>query len=205
MTYEEFSGLLATRPDPIILLEGTRDLPEGRAAVLTRMAIHLAKAFPHARFRTGNATGSDSAFAEGVAQVDAARLEFVLPYDGHRSRYRPAESAASSLDGLSSDRVRDLTSATLDASPKYGSMVREYPEGIRDPRRRSAAQLILRDTLKVTGNGTDTADIPVAGLFHVNEEDPDKGGTGHTMRVCRAQGVPVIPQSAWMGWAFPSS
>ena len=40
------------------------------------------------------------------------------------------------------------------------------------------------------------------GLFYVNAADPMKGGTGHTIRVCRRQGVPVAFQEDWMGW-FP--
>lgn len=43
-----------------------------------------ARRYPAAVFRTRNASGVDEAFAEGVARVDAARLEYVLPYAAMR-------------------------------------------------------------------------------------------------------------------------
>ena len=135
-----------------------------------------------------------------MASVDASRLEFVLPYAAHRSKQRPAESAAVAIDDISADRLQEVVSATVDASPQYESTAVSYRQIQTDSRQRSVAQLILRDTLKVTGSETMTP--PVAGIFFVHEPDPDRGGTGHTMRVCRARGVPVIQQSQWLEWPF---
>ncbi len=39
------------------------------------------------------------------------------------------------------------------------------------------------------------------GVFFVNAENPDGGGTGHTVRVCTLQGVGVATQSVWQTWA----
>jgi hypothetical protein len=39
-----------------------------------------------------------------------------------------------------------------------------------------------------------------AGIFFVNPENPNKGGTAHTIRVCNANNVPVIMQSEWKKW-----
>jgi hypothetical protein len=38
------------------------------------------------------------------------------------------------------------------------------------------------------------------GLFvlYVDLSDPEAGGTGHTIRVCRQQGIPVAFQDSWM-------
>ena len=41
---------------------------------------------------------------------------------------------------------------------------------------------------------------PVCGLFYVDLSDPEAGGTGHTIRVCRQQGIPVAFQDSWMHW-----
>ncbi len=200
MTCAELSNLLSGAGAPVVLLEGTRGLPVHQAPFLTALAAHLARAFPHARFRTGNARGSDAAFAAGVASVDAARLEFVLPYATHRSRERPAESPSTAMDDIPSPRMQELVDATLAASPQYERVAVNYREGKTHPRQRATAQLILRDTLKVTG--TDTMPPPVAGIFYIHAADPDRGGTGHTMRVCRARGVPIINQFAWLEWTF---
>ena len=200
MNYAALSNLLSGADSPVVLLEGTRELPTGTAPFLTALAAHLARAFPHARFRTGNAKGSDEAFAAGVASVDATRLEFVLPYATHRSKQRPVESPTTAIDDISSARVQEVVDATLEASPQYQRVAVNYRQRKTHPRQRATAQLILRDTVKVTG--TDEMPPPVAGIFYVHAADPDRGGTGHTMRVCRAQGVPVINQFHWLEWSF---
>jgi hypothetical protein len=73
---------------PIVLLEGTRDLPDANRPQLVVLAALLAREFPKAIFRTGSANGWDEAFAHGVAQVDAARLEYAVPYATHRAGVR---------------------------------------------------------------------------------------------------------------------
>jgi len=47
------------------------------------------------------------------------------------------------------------------------------------------ARYFLRDTVKVIGSQDHGLAPADAGLFFVNSVDPMKGGTGHTMRVCR--------------------
>ena len=79
MNYTDFSKLISEAGSPVVLLEGTRELPAEQAPRLTALAAHLARTFPHVNFRTGNAKGSDEAFAAGVASVDPKRIEFILP------------------------------------------------------------------------------------------------------------------------------
>lgn len=200
MNYAQFSDLLTRSSSPTVLLEGTRELSAAAAPDLTALAVHLARTFPHARFRTGNAKGSDEAFAASIALVDPTRLEFVLPYATHRSKQRPAESPATDVERLSPAHFQEIIDTTLQASPQYERVAVNYRERQVHPRQRAAAQLLLRDTLKVTGS--DGMAPPVAGIFYVHAADPDRGGTGHTMRVCRALGVPVIPQFQWLEWPF---
>lgn len=203
MNYTSFSKVMAESPVPVVLLEGTRDLPEAEAGRLSALAAHLARAFPQARFRTGNAKGSDAAFAAGVASVDPARLEFVLPYPGHRATSRPPESPATSVDEIPSDQLQEVVDATVAASPQHVRVAVNYRARPVHPRVRATAQLLLRDTLKVTGG--ETLVKPVAGIFFVNARDPEGGGTGHTIRVCRRQGIPVINQFDWQAWHYPGS
>jgi hypothetical protein len=198
MTFPDFTRLLTSAPSSVVLLEGTRELPPAGPPQLTRLAAHLALSFPFARFRTGNAKGSDEAFAAGVTSVDPSRLEFVLPYATHGSNRRPAASDSIAIDDIPATRVQDMVDATLAASPQYERVAVNYRQRKTHPRQRATAQLILRDTLKVLGG--EAMPAPVAGIFFVNATDPDRGGTGHTIRVCRANAIPVITQSQWLDW-----
>ncbi len=135
-----------------------------------------------------------------MAGVDASRLEFVLPYATHRRGQRPAESRVTAIDDISAACANEVIDATVAASPQYERVAVNYRRRTTHPRQRATAQLILRDTLKVTG--TATFRPPVAGIFFVNAADPERGGTGHTMRVCRSQGVPVINQFQWLEWPY---
>jgi hypothetical protein len=87
---------------------------------------------------------------------------------------------------------------TVAASPQHLRVAVNYRTKLVHPRLRATAQLLLRDTLKVTG--AETLMKPIAGIFFVNPQDPERGGTGHTIRVCRRQGVPVITQLDWQKW-----
>jgi len=40
----------------------------------------------------------------------------------------------------------------------------------------------------------------VAAVFYVDPDEPESGGTGHTIRVCKNFGVPVIFQDSWENW-----
>jgi hypothetical protein len=79
MSFKEFTVNLTSSSNEIILLEGTRKLAESDAPKLIALAQQLATKYPRCIFRTGNATGSDEAFAKGIALVDPTRLEYVLP------------------------------------------------------------------------------------------------------------------------------
>jgi len=68
---------------PVILVEGTGNLPDKDKPKLVRVAEIIARVFPDAKFRTGNATGADEAFAEGLRNIGPGRTQYVLPYETH--------------------------------------------------------------------------------------------------------------------------
>ena len=183
------------KPGTIILLEGKRLVKEADAAQLWALGKMLALALPEARFRSGNAPGADALFTEGVVSVDASRMELMLPYAGHRKKY------------ASGIQTHPLDQINLAAEPEVvyqtaqhknsRNLVQRYLDGKRDQAAIKASYL-LRDTVKVLG----AAGIPPAtvGLFYVDLQDPDSGGTGHTMRVCRDMGIPVFDQTTWLSW-----
>jgi hypothetical protein len=73
------------------------------------------------------------------------------------------------------------------------------------PRLRAKANYLIRDTTKVTGI-PDAGYAPASfGIFYANLDDPMKGGTGHTIRVCQQQAVPVALQDSWMQWIEESN
>ena len=197
MSLEVFSGLVAGYARPVILLEGTRALPECDEPRLVAFARQLASLFPHARFRTGNASGSDEAFAEGVCSVDAHRLEYILPHQSMRASSRNKLSPSLSLDEIGEDEEELLALETVTASPKYKSLIggRKKHSALK-----VKANYLLRDTLKIMGceaKGFQPAHI---GIFYINTQDAAKGGTGHTIRVCQNKGVAAVTQDVWLDW-----
>ena len=199
MTFHQFNALVSAQPRPVILLEGTREVPDDVLHKLTGFATWLATKYPHAIFRSGNAKGSDEAFAAGVTAVDPGRLELLLPVAGHRAKYNPTEYPVRSvgLDQLSKAAEGDAAWITRKASTQYESLMEKRD---KVPRLRAKANYLICDTAKVTG--IPEADFAKAdfGIFYVNTADPMKGGTGHTIRVCRSLSVPVIFQDEWLGW-----
>ena len=201
MKYEDFLSLVSHYAQPVILLEGTRQLPDLDKPKLTAFARQLAVAFPQARFRTGNASGSDEAFAAGVADVAPQRLEYVLPHDTMRERSRNKISSFLSLDDVSESVEESLAIETVKASPKYRSLIggRKKHSALR-----IKANYLLRDTLKITGLEDANFQPAQIGVFYVNSQDAGKGGTGHTIRVCENRRVFVVTQDVWMQWLLQS-
>src|SRR5438067_1420646 len=100
MTFTEFSQFINALEHPIILLEGSRALPAKDWPRLVAVAVKIAVAFPHALFRTGNATGSDEAFAEGINGVDPARLQYILPRPSMGRERRSHAAYSVSMDDV---------------------------------------------------------------------------------------------------------
>lgn len=199
MTLKEF-GTLVCGDAPVVLLEGRRAIAPGNVPGVRAFARSLAREFPRLRFRSGNAAGSDEAFSAGVADVDASRLQVVAPYASHRQKVRYADAVYASPQSLSSVQEAAVTEATVAATPRNANVVYKRTGS---PRLAAKAAYLIRDTMKVTGYPPAFAP-PVCGLFYVDPADPEAGGTGHTIRVCRQQNIPVVFQDAWMHW-FPQT
>ena len=197
MTLSEFRTLLVGDA-PVVLLEGRRAIPPSDAAAARGFAARLAREFPRLRFRSGNAEGSDEAFSAGVAAVDVSRLQVVAPYATHRKKVRYADALYSSPESLSTVQETAITEATVAATPRNAGVVYKRTGS---PRLAAKAAYLIRDTMKVVGHSEDFLP-PICGLFYVDPQDPEAGGTGHTIRVCRQHGIPVAFQDSWMHWFF---
>jgi len=195
MTFTEFQHFISQHDHPIILLEGRRNIDPQHAQRAKEVATLLAKTFPHARFRSGNAPGSDDAFSAGVAVVDPSRLELVAPNDTHRMRSRIQGATYTSPAALSPSEREKLIAATIAASPGNKNLFLDanLPRHLK-----AKAAYLLRNTQKVHGaQGLTQVD---AALFYIDPANPHKGGTGHTIRVCQSLQIPIIFQQHWQHW-----
>ena len=193
---------LSAHPRPVILLEGTRKLPAEAHEKLRAVTAWLCAEFPRAIFRSGNAEGTDAVFAEAVAACDSARLELVLPHAGMGRKRRPPGARCVALEELPEADLECVVAVTRQAGRDAGRLGEYYLAHRSGPSSAatSKATYLLRDTLKVTGSEALGLAPAALGIFFVNEADPTGGGTGHTIRVCGVQDVPVAEQSEWKNW-----
>ena len=198
MIFSEFRDIIRDQDGGVVLLEGRRNISAEDSSRATQLAGFLATYFPKLRFRSGNAEGSDAAFSEGVAQVDAGRLQIVAPYSSHRKNFRYKDAIYDSPSSLTRVNEEKVAYKTIIATPKNKGLIENRSEKGRIG---AKAAYLIRDTMKVVGH-SDIFIKPLCALFYVDLSDPMAGGTGHTIRVCQQEGVPLAFQDSWMLWAL---
>ena len=140
--------------------------------------------------------GADEAFTAGVIKVAPERLQIIAPYENHRKKQRHGQAEYTSPESLTPEEMAFIQAMTIAASPANKGLMKWYERG---GRLGSQAACLIRDTMKVAGmNGSHA--VPTAALFYIDLSDPEAGGTGHTIRVCRNASVPVIFQDQWSMW-----
>lgn len=196
MPLHAIQELIESAANPVILLEGCRKVKSADRRKLTAFAYNMAVAFPDVIFRTGNADGSDTLFAKGVAEVDPARIQYVVPYPGMKKKNREEGADVLSLDQIDKVEEEQVEYLTSSQSKSAASMI-EYAK--KNPKGMMAAKTkyLLRDTLKVTGSVSGNYHPPVAAFFYIDPADKYAGGTGHTIKVCEELHVPVYTQEEW--------
>jgi len=197
MPSSDFIQSMNEKEHPVILVEGIRALPEADRPMVVACGVWLARTFPQAVFRTGNADGTDAAFAEGIAQVDPTRLQYVLPYAGHKKKNIAPGTFFCAMTEMSEAVEEQAVQAAISASPGCTAMMNNRR---RIPSLAAKARYLMRDTVKVIGSSEQGLAPADAGLFFVNAVEPMKGGTGHTMRVCGLFGITVVSQNQWRQW-----
>ncbi|MFP4090839.1 MAG: hypothetical protein ACLFUB_16240 [Cyclobacteriaceae bacterium] len=200
MTYAEFTRQIKNiGKEAVILLIGKRKVVPADQESLIRMGERLALDFTDCIFRSGNAPGSDQLFTEGVARHAADRLQFVLPYEGHRKDERNAESNYYALDPEQMAEEDPVPYTTMQQHEKSRRLIPRYLAGHRS-RQAMKAPYLLRDTLMVIGEetmGLRKADFT---LYYDDLDKPMQGGTGLTVKICRSEGVPALDQRCWLKW-----
>jgi len=197
MNFDDFTNLMNSNPSPTILLEGSRTVADADKPKLIAIGTKLASAFPNAVFRSGNADGTDSLFAEAVLLVNPAQLELVLPNSKKlKSTHGEKRISLEQLDQAESNHIYQLTKQT---TPINKPLIEFYETG-KEGSPRYKAQYLLRDALKVTGSEKLNFKPATIGLFYLNSAKATGGGTGHTIRVCKLENVPVVMQPDWLNW-----
>ena len=132
--------------------------------------------------------------------MNARRLQVVAPYATHRKSVRYNDANYDSPASMSMAQQEEIAYKTINATPRNRGLTEK--RGAKGPLAARAAYLI-RDTMKVVGH-SDVYGKPLCALFSVRLDDPMEGGTGHTIRVCHHEGVPVVFQDSWAHWTEPS-
>lgn len=179
----------------IVLLEGKRIVIDSDKAKLIKLGSLLAEKSNYITFRSGNADGADSYFAQGVTSIDSSRFEVITPYSGHRKN-KEYDFTTYSLDEINLVNEPEVIYQSK-RNNKTEKLIDKFVEGEKN-RITLKAAYIIRDTIKVLG----TSDIKPANfaIFYEDLENPNKGGTGHTMDICRINGVEFINQLIWLNW-----
>jgi hypothetical protein len=199
-TLAALATFLDKQKSPVLLLEGIRARPETDRFKVIAMGRMLAQRLPGVRFRSGNAEGTDTDFAQGVAAVDPGRMEYVMTHAGMGRKRRVEGCRTISLADLPNTADEVVADITLKATPSTVGLLDAYRAGGRSSALGAKGAYLLRDTLKVTGHPESGLPPASAGLFYVNEDDPLSGGTGHTLRVCMEYNVPTLTQAIWLKW-----
>lgn len=194
MTFKDFIKQF-DKDNSIVLLEGKRNVLESDKMKLILLGKLLASTTSKMLFRSGNADGADYYFSNGVYAVDNSRLQVITPYTGHRQKSNLAYESIS-LDEI--DIVADSEVVYQSKNnKKTEKLIDQYISGARD-RFSIKAAYIIRDTIKAIG--TDEIKPATFGIFYDDLDKPKEGGTGHTMKVCEQNNIPIIDQKIWFKW-----
>jgi len=183
------------KDNSIVLLEGKRNVLDADKEKLVLLGKLLASNTSKMIFRSGNADGADYYFSTGVSAVDNSRLQVITPYTGHRQKSNQAYETIS-LDEINIVADTEVVYQSK-SNKKTEKLIDRYISGSRD-RYSMKAAYIIRDTIKAIG----TKEIKPAtfGIFYDDLDKPKEGGTGHTMKVCEQNNIPIIDQKIWFKW-----
>jgi hypothetical protein len=127
--------------------------------------------------------------------IDKSRIQLVLPDKEHRKKNRIG------IGAISLEEINLLNEPEIiyqsKSNKKTTNLVERYVNGHRDSITNKAAY-IIRDTIKVLG----VINLAPAnfGIFYEDLANPYEGGTGHTMKICEANNIPIINQNIWKKW-----
>jgi hypothetical protein len=122
--------------------------------------------------------------------VDASRLRILAPYAAHRRKDRYPDARYDSPNSFGRVQEESILRATIAATPCN----KDIFAANAPPRLPVKAGYLIRDTMKAMGY-SENDPAPTVASFMFDMADIEVGGTGHTIRVCRQVGGPVLLQS----------
>jgi hypothetical protein len=151
----------------------TRELKDYQFPLLDSAGMFYAK--QGHEIHTGNAKGSDQAFAHGANCVNPNKVHLYLPWLG----YEPKAILGGNVLHFAHEAGRDLVLLAERCHPNWKAL----PQSIRN--------LMIRNTMIVIG-----ASMVLA---NPNRKKEGYGGTGHGMRVAVELGIPVwlVTEHTW--------
>lgn len=196
--FARFQEIISAAKSPVMLLEGSRNVPVEVALKMQSLAAHLMKTFPALIARSGNAEGSDHAWARGVNQVAPERLQLVLPVPNYRAKSIEPDNETLALGEAAPS---DYGAAQTLCREHYQYGARKGAEAF-DSMPSFKKNYLERDALKVLGyvDYSGKRRKTAAALFYLNPEKANGGGTGHTVRLCEAERVPYFLADDWSTW-----
>lgn len=185
---------------PYVALEGSREITHEVSEKMENIAKILVTTLPNLIVRSGNADGADVAWAKGVNSVAPERLELFVP-----------QKKVPKKNIVPGNRVITIS----DINPDFWEYARNLscdnylsPNGKRsgkaawDRVKTYMQDYLIRDVFKVTGvplGKEKSIQVHIA-LLYINEKKKSGGGTGHTMRICKSLGVPVVEYDVWKNY-----
>lgn len=196
-TFEGVIVWLKQYDRPCIALEGSREVPEDVALLMEQVARRLVAAVPNLIVRSGNAEGSDLAWAKGVNAVNPERLELFVPQTKPPKRNIVAGNRVVTLTDVAEDFMEYATALSCDNYLSIDGRLKG--KAAWEKLRPWQKKYLVRDVFKVTGVplGGEAASITNLALLYINSSKKNGGGTGHTKRICESLGVPVIEREVW--------
>jgi hypothetical protein len=152
---------------------GTRELPAYQVPLLESAGMYYVQ--QGYEIHTGNAKGSDQAFAQGANCVDPSKVHLYLPWTGYEQR--------AILDGNILHFAHEASIELVRLAERCHPNWRRLPQEIR--------VLMVRNTMIVFGSSLVIA-VP-------NRAKEGYGGTGHGMRVAIELDIPVwlVTEHTW--------
>jgi hypothetical protein len=196
--YAMFERVVTREKRPVVLLEGSRDVPLEVQGRMEALAANLMRTFPELIGRSGNAEGSDQAWARGVNAVDPKRLQLVLPVPNYKSA---AIETGNEVMALQEAPPQDYQTARRLTREHY-AYGNHHGGHVYDRLPTFKQTYLDRDALKVLGASDYSGRRMKAtvALFYINPARKNGGGTGHTLRLCEAEKVPYFLAEDWLTW-----
>lgn len=173
--YDAFVQLIQKADRPVVLLEGSRDVPLEFQGQMEQLAARLMRTFPHLVARSGNADGSDQAWARGVNSVDPKRLDLVLPVPNYKGKRIETGNQALSLAEAPPYDAQAAKALTREHYVSGSNMGGTAYDGLPAYKK----TYLDRDALKVLGWGDyrNKRCKAMAALFYLNPNKKHGGGT----------------------------